>query len=354
MAQVLKKCLVKSINGRLLYLIGRRGLVFKNMSFIDVDLETGNTSVIVSLPVNAKTRLFSRIRLLNRIMRLEPRCAGRLDEHLFIVNVVGKVWLLDVQKKEVRVLLNLREGFSVLNFCEKDGSVYWGDYGVNPDYDEINIYRLDGDLKLSVVYSFPKGDIRHIHNIIKDSDEFVVLAGDNEPQAGIYRFNSDWSEVKPWKIGQQKYRAVVAFPCNGGLLYATDSVETENHIRFISANGEESILSSLNGSCIYGCETHNDYIFSTTVEPHEGGGKLALFSNKLGGGIKSREVTMVAVSKKDLSVRQVASFKKDGWPMKLFQYGRCIFAEGQENANSVWCSPAACRHYDGKTIRIDI
>ena len=65
-------------------------------------------------------------------------------------------------------------------------------------------------------------------------------------------------------------------------------------------------------------------------------------------------MTIVAVSKKDLTVRQMASYKKDRWPMKLFQYGRCIFAGGQQNTNTVWCSPVACKRYDGKTIKIEL
>ena len=40
--------------------------------------------------------------------------------------------------------------------------------------------------------------------------------------------------------------------------------------------------------------------------------------------------------------------------MKLFQYGRCIFAGGQEKQNVAWGSPVACKKYDGKTIKIEL
>ena len=210
-------------------------------------------------------------------------------------------------------------------------------------------------LQVEKVYTFEAGTVRHIHNIVQDGDGFLLFVGDNEAKAGIYRVNRDWTEVKPWKTGQQKYRAVVGWPYQGGVLYATDSVETENHIRLITKDGEEKELAALNGSCIYGCETRDYYLFSTTVEPHEGGGTKALFVDTLGGGIKSRDVTIMAVSKKDLAVRQVASFEKDRWPMKLFQYGRCIFAGGQDGATeSVWCAPVACKEFDGTSMKINI
>lgn len=339
--------------GRILY--NSRILIFKNLTFYTADLREGVTSKVTSLPVDRLKRLLSSFRLTNRLIRIEPRCAGKLDENRFVVCVVGKLWVVDIQTKTVSALDNLRPGYSLLNFCENNCCLYWGDYGTNPNHNEINIYQLDGNLNQKIVYSFPKGSIRHIHNIIKDGDGFIVMVGDNEPQAGIYHANADWTEVKPWKCGEQKYRAVVGFPYKGGLLYATDSVETENHIRFIEADGTEKILEAINGSCIYGGEIKDYFLFSTTVEPHEGGGKLSMLSYRLGGGIKSREVHVIAVSKKDLSVKIVKKFKKDIWPMKPFQYGRAIFAGGQEqNEDGFWCSPVACKGVDGMSVWVTV
>lgn len=346
---------MNTIKGRLLYLTGVQGLVFRHLAFYCVDLESGEKEKIAKLPVGFKYRFLCHFKLLSRMLRMEPRCAGRLDNEHFVMCVLGKVWLLDTKKKTVTKLLELRLGYSLLNICEKNGMLYWGDYCANPKYDEINIYQLDRALDLKVAYTFPKGSIRHIHNIVDGGDGFIVFTGDNEPQAGIYRANADWTEVEPWKTGQQKYRAVVGFPYKGGLLYATDSVETENHLHLINKDGEESILTAINGSCIYGGETHDYYLFSTTVEPHEGGGIRKMLSNQLGGGIKSMDVHILAVSKKDLGVRIIKQYKKDGWPMKLFQYGRAPFAGGQTKArNGVWCYPIACMGTKGRSEYIKL
>lgn len=348
-----------SIRGRVLYLLRDNvGLLFYSMSFFLVDLTTGEKTFVCKLPVGKKTILLSRSRILSRLKRLEPKCAGRLSETEFVVSLLRCVWLIDIQKGTCVKLCENPEGFSeVINFCSTKDSVYWGDYGRNSQLREVSTYclRLTAyGLQLNNVYTFEAGTVRHIHNIVKNGDGFLLFVGDNENQAGIYRVNGDWTEVKPWKVGEQKYRAVVGWPYQGGVLYATDSVETENHIRHIAADGKEKDLVSLNGSCIYGCETKDYYLFSTTVEPHEGGGLKSLFVDSLGGGVKSRDVTIVAVSKKDLYIRQVASFKKDRWPMKLFQYGRCIFAGGQQDSNTVWCSSVACKKYDGKTILLKV
>lgn len=344
------------IKGRLLYLLNNTtGLLFCRMSFFLVDLTTGKQSFVCRMPVGKKTALLSRSRILSRLKRLEPKCAGRLSATQFVVSLLRSIWIVDVNEKSCTKLCDNPEGFSeVINFSSTEDGVFWGDYGRNSELRKVTAYRLGRDKQISKVYTFEAGTVRHIHNIVQDGNGYLVFVGDNEAKAGIYRVNHDWTEVEPIRIGEQKYRAVVGWPYQGGVLYATDSVETENHIRLISADGEEKELCSLNGSCIYGCDTKDFYLFSTTVEPHEGGGKLSLIFEKLGGGIKSREATIVAVSKKDLSVSHVASYKKDCWPMKLFQYGRCIFAGGQKDSNTVWCSPVACKKYDGKTIKIEL
>ena len=340
---------MNSLKGRLLYLLdSQKGILFKQMSFYVVDLTTGEKIPIAKLPVSKKTKILSRSRVLSRLKRLEPKCAGRLSETEFVVSLLRSCWLIDTARGICEKLCDNPAGFSeVINFCSVQDGVYWGDYGRNTEYREVKVYHLGKDHRISVVHTFPVGTVRHIHNIVEDDNGFVLFVGDNEAEAGIYKVNKDWSEVKPWKTGQQKYRAVVGFPYNGGVLYATDSVETENNIRLITVEGEEKLLAPLNGSCIYGCETKDDFLFSTTVEPHEGGGLKSLLIDSLGGGIRSRDVTIMAVSKKDLTARQV-------WPMKLFQYGRCIFAGGQEKQSVAWGSPVACRYYDGKTILLDI
>ena len=347
---------MKEIEGRLLYLISEsRGLLFKQLAFYEIDLGSGEKTLIAKLPAGLKTRVLSHSRLAVRLLRLEPRCTGRQDENHFVVCVLGKVWLLDTQKRRISELIKLRQGYNILNFCESEDSLFWGDYGSNPNHDEIHIYRLDRSLNLQIVYKFPKNSVRHIHNIIKDEDGYIVLAGDNEAKAGIYRANGDWTDVKQWKCGKQKYRAVVGFSYKGGLLYATDSVEKENHLRYISANGDEKMLMAMNGSCIYGGETKDYYVFSTTVESPEGGGRMGMLSRKLGGGIKSDEVFVIAVSKEDLSIKEIGKFKKDNWPMKLMQYGQAIFAGGQEGADTeMWCSPISCVKYDGKSVSLKL
>lgn len=314
--------------------------------------------LITEVSVSNILRALCHFRLLVRLLRLEPRCAEMIDKNQMIFCLMHKVWVLNIETAVMQVIFEAKFGFSdPLNFCKVDNQVYWGDYGNNDKRGTVSIYRVDSSLKVEEMYVFPQGSIRHIHNIIysESYDCFWILTGDNDKHSGIYKSDRRFEHVTPIRIGEQNYRAVVAFPYMDGIIYATDSVEKENHIFVCTAgnNYQVIVLKGINGSCIYGTEIRNWYVFSTTVEPSEGRGLKNMFSNKLGGGIKSGEVQVVAVNKQDLSdIRIVAFYKKDIWPMRLFQYGAAMFPTGQKNNVSLTLCPIACRGCDGDTIEI--
>lgn len=345
------------IKGRFLYFISPdEGLFFKNFSLYRTNLKDYSSEFIVSLRVNNWKRLLSHFRLLNRLLRLEPKCAGKLSDGRYVICMMAKLWLVDLNKKNFIIIANMRSGFTTLNFCECNDSLFFGDYGINRGHKVINIFKIDQNLNLSVVYSFPARKIRHIHNIVNDKDNnwLWILTGDNEPQAGIYKSDYEFKSIRPFVKGEQRFRAVVAFPYRNGIVYATDSVEEENFIYWLEENGRMTELASINGSCIYGTETRDYFIFSTTVESKEGTGILNMLSYKLGCGIKSRDVHVLVVRKKDLSVRIIAKYRKDWLPMKLFQYGRMIFPGGQQISNELWTYNLACKGLDGKSFKIEL
>lgn len=350
--------MLSSVKGALLWQNDKDwGLLFRNLSFYSINLISGETELIARLPVKGWKRFLCQFRIANRLFRLEPRSFICFQNGRYLISVLHKVWCLNVIEKTLIPVFESRKGFSDnLNFCEHDGNVFWGDYGINVIHEPINIYRMDERGKVEVAYTFPQGDVIHVHNIFlnEEKNQFWVLMGDNESKAGIYKASLDWNEVTPIKVGKQSYRSVVGFPYKGGLLYATDSVDYDNHLCLIEKDGTERVLTPINGSCIYGAETKDFFLFSTTVEPRAGAGFKHIFENRLGGGIKSWDVHIIAVSKKDLTIKIIKKLRKDWMPMVLFQYGRVRFAGGQQEMDSVWCSPVACKRYDGKTIKIEL
>lgn len=338
------------MKGKVLYRIADSTfLIYKGYSFYI------NGEKIVSVNFSLSKRLLSKIRPFCRLLRLEPRCTCKLDDNRFIVCFLHKLWVLNTTEKTFKLVTDCRDGWSdPLNLCLCKGAVYWGDYGNNPNHNTVNIYRVDADLKVSIVYTFEPGRVRHIHNVIWDekNSQFYILTGDLEPSSGIYVADENWSVVNPILVGNQQYRAVMGFPTAKGLIYATDSVVSQNSI-FLLEDENPRILSFFPGSCIYGCETKTHFVFSSTVEPPEGRGLLSLFSYKLGHGISDRQAHLITVRKSDYQVKEIFQSHKDFLPMKLFQYGSIMLPQGQCDNTDLVYYIMACQG-DGKSNLIKL
>lgn len=276
-----------------------------------------------------------------------------------------KIYYISLKKKAINKIFDIPDGFSEpLNYCiplrsNSSFNVFFGDYGNNPERQCVSIYGIDRELSVKKVYTFKKGDIRHVHNIIPDAykDGYYILTGDNEEKAGIYWSNRDFSVVKPVFIGEQRARAVAGFVTPAGLLYAMDSVSKKNYIWLLTEKNEEVFLKKigdLNGSVIYSTKYLSGYLLSTTVESPErsNNSKLSLLSVKRGEGILSNDVQLVYINE-NFEVSTLKQFKKDSLPYKLFQYGAVKFPCDLENSKSLVIYPTAVRKYDGDTLVLD-
>ena len=319
-----------------------------------------------SIYMPATSRLKSwlgRWRCFERLFRLEPRCAAFLGKDMLLVAYQRKIWIVNIAQAEIIKTIPVRQGFSdVLSFCQQDdGDVYYGDYGMNPREESIHIYKVGEDLTPSIVYTFPIHHIRHIHSLVYDKwrKNFFIFTGDMGGKMGIYAANRDFSVVKPFLVGSQQYRAVVGYVTEQHLYYATDAVMEDNYLYRVAlgenpqggvAGGKVERIAELNGSVIYGCHLADGFLMSTTVEPYPSKKSrlLSLLDNRRGLGIKSADVLVYHVSG-DGKLNLSARYKKDGWPMRLMQYGCVQFpALEDENVKSIMVTPVAVKKHDGK------
>lgn len=315
-------------------------------------------------PLSNFKQLLSRFRLLNRLLRLEPRLAIALTDEDYLVAFQRQLGRLNIKEKRIVETIPSRLGFSTpLNICsiqQDNGPVaYWGDYGKDEEKKEKYIYRYTIKDGAKICYTFPAGYINHIHNILYDKwrNQFVILTGDFGEKVGIYIANHDFSAVTPFLIGSEDYRACQAVVMEKGLLWTTDAALIENHVFYADFNQPKQIqkLSSLNGSVINGMEINDGLLFSTTVEcPPSFDKKFTYFSNKIAPGIKSREVYLIFVSK-NLELKTIKIFKKDIFFIRLFQYGQVKFPIYEDKTEKeVWVYPVAVKGHDGKPFLIGL
>jgi hypothetical protein len=198
------------------------------------------------------------------------------------------------------------------------GAIYWGEYFDNPARDQVHIYAsTDSGVTWSVAYTFPKGAIRHVHNVVHDpwADCLWVLTGDYGDECRILRATCDFSRVESVLQGQQQARAVALVPTEDGLYFSSDTPLESNYIYRLDRQGSLSQLAPINSSSIYGCRVGSRVFFSTMVEPSAVN--------------RDRHVRLYAGDTgSPQSWTPLLAWQKDRWPMALFQYGNAFLPDG--------------------------
>jgi hypothetical protein len=225
-----------------------------------------------------------------------------------------------------------------------NGAIYWGEYFDNAARDEVHIYAsTDSGATWSVAYTFPKGAIRHVHNIVHDpwANCLWVLTGDYGDECRILRATCDFSRVEPVLQGQQQARAVAAIPTEQGLYFSSDTPLESNFIYRLDRNDQLQQLAPLSSSSIYGCRVGPRVFFSTMVEPSEANHDRHV--RVYASDTRSR------ANNADPQAQPLLAWKKDAWPMALFQYGNAILPDGNNTTPFLALTTVAVESDDATT-----
>ena len=235
------------------------------------------TEFLCYLPYSFIRKLACKNRLLERLMRLEPRVACCLDEFQYLISCAGHIYKIDLHNNTLSDELQLRDGMnnplSFTRVSTDDGSterVLFGEYFSNNKLDPVSIFERAND-GWKILYTFDAGTVYHIHGIVQDSQKklIYVLTGDSDSESGIWVTDDYFRTLNPIIIGTQQYRACVAFAYKNGLLYATDTPREQNYLYYLyPQNGKWGIecVFKMPGPCIYGAKRNGRLLFATSVE----------------------------------------------------------------------------------------
>jgi hypothetical protein len=199
------------------------------------------------------------------------------------------------------------------------GNVFWGEYFDNSSRDEVHIYAsTDEGATWGVAYTFPKGAIRHVHNIVHDpwGKCLWLLTGDYGDECRIVRASYDFRQVDVVLQGHQQARAVACVPTEGGLYFSSDTPLEGNAIYHLDRQGKLAHLAPLSSSSTYGCRVGGNIFFSTMVEPSTENPDRFV---RIFGGRDGRKW------------RPLLAWRKDRWPMHFFQYGNAFLPDGENS-----------------------
>lgn len=319
-------------------------------------LESGQERQRFALFKSFKERTLGRIKLITRLLRLGVRTAVAIDNATIILSVGNLLYELDINSGALSKGYFCGEGIRPLVFTIVknidciDGGVYFGGYLGNMSKKPVNIYHRTGVDEWEVVYTFPEGTINHVHNIVADPYRncLWIFTGDFDEASAIWKVTDNFKIVKRVACNDQKYRGCVVYALPEGLLYATDAPFADDFIYLLNPDTlEVKELFPIDGSCIYGCQWKDKYVFSSTVE---GDGRNMsrmefYFGRKRGAGIKDNYVHMYIGNLKE-GFKEVYKLKKDCMPFYTFQFGVFKFPYGTNNTDTLYYQPVATKQHD--------
>jgi hypothetical protein len=236
-----------------------------------------------------------------------------------VAAVPGAIVTLRPRESEFRRTHSIVRGTRPLHITAvPDGTIYWGEYFDNSAREEVHVYAsTDAGATWSVAYTFPKGAIRHVHNIVHDpwGNCLWILTGDYGDECRILRATCDFSRVDAVLQGKQQARAVAAIPTEHGLYFSSDTPLEPNYIYCLDRRESLLQVAPISSSSIYGCRVGNRVFFSTMVEPSDVNRDRHV---RIYGG--------TSASARDWHL--LRAWHKDRWPMGLFQYGNAFMPDG--------------------------
>lgn len=351
----------------LVYLDDRIVLSRLNRLYV-ADLHFKNIEYVCSIgQLDGIRRFLSRFRLMQRLLRLEMGPATPLQEKgCLLVFYRGQAFRIDIyQRKASREYV---PGLSrnplqmlLIQSGPLEGSVVFGDYHRNANYDPVHVYRRDTSGHWKIAYLFPKGAINHVHGIFEDTGRncLYLLTGDFDQGACIWVADQTLNDVRPMVREGQMSRACWIVPRKKNLVFATDQQEDFNYLCSVDSHETQRIDRHfpIAGSSIYFSRTHYDpIVFSTAVEPHPSN-KLtlrSLLSTRRAAGILS-DIACVYAGSPEKGFEIIFSGQKDGLPYGLFQFGNIRFPDGTSSDSQYvhfYCS--ALRGHDGVAYAVQL
>lgn len=282
--------------------------------------------------------LSSSCRLTSRLFRDGFHALAALSSGHLIGAVPGAIVTLAPGENEFRVAHRVLRGTRPLHIAVTPSDyAFWGEYFDNSQRDEVYVYAsTDRGSHWDVAYTFAKGAIRHVHNIVYDEWEncFWMLTGDTGSECRIIRASCDFKNVDVVLSGGQQVRTAALVPTADALYFSTDTPLENNHVYRLDRRGNLVEVAGLSSSSIDGCRVGKSIFFSTMVEPSEvnSGREVCLYGSPDGAHWK-----------------KLQQWNKDRWPMRLFQYGNAFLPDGYNTTRLLAITTTAVEHVDLET-----
>lgn len=334
---------LRRVAGRALY-VGPEGEVYVARAY-DVyrSSDWGATwQLDCRVPASGWKPLAAKVRLGARLLRHEIAAFLVLGDGARLAVARDGIYRAGPDEVRMTRVFPITRGARPLNLTVDGDRVIFGEYGRGLESVGVRIYvSEDGGRRFDVGYEFPKGDIRHVHNVVVDPyrDHYWVLAGDYGRQPGIAALSKDMRTFEWLQRGNQRVRVVSAFVEPDRLIYGTDSNSERNFI--LSLDKESGRLDEL-------CEIDGSSIFAATFGP------VSVVSTCVEGNpaCPSRESALYASTDR-VHWERVVAHKKDRHHHLFFQLGALVLPYAHNAQPRGMYSGQAVEGADNRVVMVD-
>lgn len=288
-------------------------------------------------------KLTASSRLTLRLCRDGFHSLAVLPSGNLVAAVPGAIVTLEAGGTEFSLSHRITRGTRPLHFASTpDGRIFFGEYFDNRQREPVHIYgSRDQGRSWQIAYTFGRGEIRHVHNIVYDPWDpcFWILTGDYGAECRILRASLDFKQVDPVISGNQQARAVALVPTREAIYFSSDTPLEKNYVNRLDRAGQLSAVADLPTSSIYGCRAGDKVFFSTMIEPSEFNVERDV--HVYGGG-------------ESYAWTSLCSWKKDFLPMRFFQYGNVIMPDGENTSGLLALTTVAVQNGDFQTTILRI
>lgn len=298
---------------------------------------------ILKMPGSIGDILFSWLRLLRRILRLD-KCNVVPTGNGFILIRQGKVCHFNVEDKKFEKVLTLQKGCRNLMHQAvakvSDFEFFFGEYG-RPNSIGKSIYKTsDGGKSWIEVYKFQPKEIRHIHSCQWDpvENKIWVFCGDFDGECKILCADREFKQIEFIGDAGQSYRTCHAFFEREKIHWVMDSPLAQvYHVELDRRSRKITKKQKFPAPVWYSKKMSNGMaVVATAIEPSE----------------CNRDNRARLYATLDFDVwSQVAEWQRDFLPLQgLFKYSVINFADGPQNSDYFFVSFEAIKGLDGKSL----
>ncbi len=311
-----------------------------------MDTQSFKVEPLCKIRINGYRGSFSKTRFLTRLFHRYVFCGiTPQDADYSFLAFNDSIYKVDYRKKTVDFSMKFEceDMHRPLAFFEIRGvkgffdSIVFGEYSYNKSRHAMSVFQYVND-EWKKVYSFPSGSIKHIHSIIPDPfrNRILILTGDLDHESMVWEAKNNFSDVKCLFGGKQEYRFCCAKAYEFGTVLITDSPYNQNNIFVLYDRPTVHLekLYSLPGPTVFFASHNNDIVFATDVEDDAiNRSPISRFlSNRRGAGVLD-EFAHVFLLNSNKELKELASFKKDVLPMRIFGFGTVHFPDGNKGDN---------------------